>query len=145
MWWNSDLTFKKLPWATKGSSWALRMECFLVFLITLYLFHKLGGNWLMYGLVMVGIDISLVGYLVNNHVGGLVYNIGHSYIIPRIVLLIALMTDTDSVILFALVWNSHISLDRALGYGLKHESFHLTHLGPIGKQKKLKESTPIVD
>jgi hypothetical protein len=137
--------FRKFPWATKGSSLTLRMECFLVFVITVYLFHKLGGNWLMYGLVMVSIDISMIGYLVNSHVGGLVYNIGHSYILPRIILLAALMTDSDPVILFALVWNSHISLDRALGYGLKHDSFHLTHLGPIGKQKKLKELSPVID
>src|SRR5262245_22415812 len=128
MWWNSDLTFKKFPWATRGSSLALRFECLLVFLITLYIYHKLGGNWFAYAAVMVSIDVSMVGYLVNNHVGGLVYNLGHSYIIPRIILLAALIADADAVILFALAWNSHISLDRAFGYGLKHESFHLTHL-----------------
>ena len=121
------------------------MECLLVFLITLYLFHKLGGSWIFYGIGMAAIDISLIGYLMNNHVGGLVYNVGHSYIVPRIILLGALVVNNDPVILFALVWNSHISLDRALGYGLKHESFHLTHLGPIGKQKKLKESSTVVD
>ena len=128
-------TLIKKPWATSQSSLILRLECLLVFLITLYLFHKLGGNWLFYGLGMIAIDISLIGYVVNNHIGGLVYNIGHSYIIPRIILLAALIIDKDSIILFALVWNSHISMDRALGFGLKHETFHLTHLGPIGKPK----------
>ena len=125
----------KKPWATSKSSLVLRLECLLIFVITLYLFHKLGGNWLMYGVIMVGVDLSAAGYLANKRLGGIIYNIGHSYIIPRLILLGGLVTDTDPIILFALVWNSHISLDRALGFGLKHESFHLTHLGPIGKSK----------
>ena len=129
-------TLVKKPWATSQSSLILRLECLLVFLITLYLFHKLGGSWLFYVVGIIAIDISLVGYTINNHVGGLVYNFGHSYIVPRIILLVALILNHDPTILFALIWNSHISLDRALGFGLKHESFHLTHLGPIGKSKR---------
>jgi hypothetical protein len=125
----------KKPWATSRSSLVLRLECLLVFFITLFVYHKLGGSWANYIVGLIAIDIFMVGYLVNNHVGGLVYNMGHSYIIPRLILLSALIVDADPVILFALIWNSHISLDRAFGFGLKHESFHLTHLGPIGKKQ----------
>lgn len=124
----------KKPWATSRSSLVLRLECLLVFLITLFVYHKLGGSWLYYLGVLAAIDISMAGYLVNNHIGGLVYNIGHSYIIPRLILLTALILNIDPIILFALAWNSHISLDRAFGFGLKHETFHSTHLGPIGKK-----------
>jgi uncharacterized protein DUF4260 len=136
MWWNSDLTFRKFPWATKGSSLVLRVECFLVLIITIYAFYELAGNWWLFAAVMIGVDLFLLGYTVNNHVGGMVYNIGHSYILPRLILIVSLFGNFHGPLLFALAWNAHISLDRALGYGLKHETFHLTHLGPIGKAKK---------
>lgn len=121
----------KKPWATKKSSLVLRLECLLVLLITIFLYQELNGSWLVFGLTLFTFDLSMLGYLANNHIGGLVYNIGHSYIIPRILLLIALVFDIRPLLLFAIIWNAHISLDRALGYGLKHEHFHLTHLGPI--------------
>jgi hypothetical protein len=132
---NSDLTLNKLPWATKKSSLVLRIECLLVLLITIYAFHQLGGSWWLFGAVFVGVDLFLLGYLANAHVGGIVYNLGHSYILPRLILLGSLLAGLDGLVLFALAWNAHISFDRSLGYGLKHESFHLTHLGPIGKPR----------
>jgi hypothetical protein len=133
---SSDSTFKKVPWATRQSSLVLRVECLLVLLITVYAFHQLGGSWWLFAAVLAGVDLFLLGYLVNNHVGGIVYNFGHSYILPRLILLGSLLAGFDGLILFALAWNAHISLDRSLGYGLKHESFHVTHLGPIGKTKR---------
>jgi len=126
----------KLPWATSNSSLVLRIECLLVLFITMYAFYELGGNWLVFAVVLIGVDLSLLGYAVNNHVGGLLYNMGHSYILPRIILLVSLFGDFHGLLLFALAWNAHISLDRALGFGLKHESFHLTHLGPISKSHR---------
>jgi hypothetical protein len=126
--------FEKLPWATKQSSLVLRIECLMVFIITLYVYHHLGGDWLYFAVVFFGIDLFLAGYLVNNNVGGLVYNIGHSYILPRSLLLLAFMVDIQWLVYMTLAWNAHISFDRSLGYGLKHEKFHLTHLGPIGKK-----------
>src|SRR4030095_12183565 len=116
-------TFDRLPWATRKSSLVLRIECLLVFSITLYVFHYLGGNWLYFALVFFGVDLFLLGYLVNNHVGGLVYNIGHSYILPRLLLLLAFFVDIEWLLLLSLAWNAHISFDRTLGYGLKHETF----------------------
>lgn len=128
-------THQKLPWATQKSSLVLRLECLLVFLISMYVFRTLGGSWWLFAGVIAAIDITLVGYLINNHIGGLVYNIGHSYILPRCLLLGALIFQIEPLILVTIAWNAHISLDRAFGYGLKHESFHLTHLGPIGKHR----------
>lgn len=126
----------KKPWATSQSSLVLRIECFLVLIITVYAFYELGGDWWMFAAVLVSVDLFLLGYLVNNHVGGLVYDIGHSYILPRLILITGLLVDFQGLLLFALAWNAHISMDRALGYGLKHESFHHTHLGPISKHAR---------
>ncbi len=95
-------------------------------------------------------DASMIGYLVNSHVGAITYNIIHSFIGPVLLTILYIFTtghtaaDTsrpytaDSFLLFVvLVWLFHICVDRALGYGLKHkEGFHHTHLGKIGKARK---------
>lgn len=117
------------------SSTILRIECLLVLLITLFVYNQFDGNWWYMLAGFIAVDVSMVGYIFNNHVGALTYNVGHSYIIPRILLLGALVGDIRWLILLGLIWNAHISLDRALGYGLKHEAFHITHLGVIGKKR----------
>ena len=129
-------TLTKKPWATSRSSLVLRLECFLVLIITIYAFYQLGGNWWLFVAVFASIDLFMIGYLLNDHIGGLFYNLGHSYIVPRILLIIGLFSGMTELTLAMLAWNAHISMDRALGYGLKHETFHLTHLGPIGPSKK---------
>jgi len=130
-----DQALAKKPWATKRSSLVLRAECFLVLIITTYAFRTLGGNWWLFAAIFVSIDLFMLGYLVNNHIGGLAYNLGHSYIVPRVLLIIGLFGGFTELTLAMLAWNAHISLDRALGFGLKHERFHVTHLGPIGIKK----------
>ena len=45
-------------------------------------------------------------------------------------------TNEPLVISVALIWAAHIGFDRALGYGLKHQSgFSDTHPGRIGKDR----------
>jgi hypothetical protein len=59
----------------------------------------------------------------------------HHRAIAAIVAAYALWSDKANWKLAAIILFAHISMDRALGYGLKYEdSFHHTHLGIIGKQ-----------
>lgn len=95
-------------------------------------------------------DASMVGYLINSHVGAVTYNIVHSLMGPAVLTVIYILTaghtaadssrsfSSDNFLLFIiLIWLFHIFVDRALGMGLKHsESFHHTHLGKIGKAAK---------
>jgi hypothetical protein len=119
------------------TSLVLRIECLLVFFVTLFAFNQFGGNWLIFLVVFAAIDLSMIGYLASNRVGGITYNLGHSYIVPRVILLAALLGDIHGLLLFALIWNAHISLDRAMGYGLKQNTFQHTHLGKIGKAEAI--------
>jgi len=116
------------------TSLVLRIECLLVFFITIYAFNQFNGGALFFLAAFVGIDLSMIGYAISPYAGGIVYNLGHSYIVPRLILLAALFSNWHGLILFALAWNAHISADRALGYGLKQKTFHHTHLGTIGKR-----------
>lgn len=94
-------------------------------------------EWYWLPISFLAFDITALGYVVNNKIGALLYNIGHSLIGPFILTTIYIATDNQIVLLVTLLWLFHIFIDRSLGYGMKHSSSYMhTHLGPIGKAKK---------
>lgn len=111
-----------------------RIEGLVIFLGAIYIFYLRGGSWLVGILVFLAIDLTMVGYTVNNKIGAYVYNLGHTFVVPSIIYIFARYFDNSLLSYLSLVWFAHISLDRALGYGLKYESgFKDTHLGTIGR------------
>ena len=89
--------------------------------------------WLIPVLLLLP-DVLMVGYLRDNRVGAWLYNLAHSYPVPASVGAAAVLTDAAVWQGVALIWFAHIGMDRAVGYGLKHESgFQDTHLGRIGR------------
>jgi Domain of unknown function (DUF4260) len=57
------------------------------------------------------------------------YNLVHSYVLPLGLGLVAWDRGSVLGVQLALIWVSHISFDRCLGYGLKFpESFRYTHI-----------------
>ncbi|WP_126631521.1 DUF4260 domain-containing protein [Dictyobacter alpinus] len=111
----------------------LRLEGASVFLLTLLLYAQHGGNWLMYILLLFIPDLSALGYLINTHIGAYVYNLIHTYVLPIALLAISLLISNPLLLLFALIWLSHIGLDRLLGFGLKYPTiFKDTHLNRVG-------------
>ncbi len=93
-------------------------------------------DWWWLIVLFVAFDISAIGYAVNNKIGALTYNIGHSLIGPTLLATLYVLTSSQIVLFITLLWVFHIFVDRALGYGLKYStSFYHTHLGKIGKEK----------
>jgi hypothetical protein len=81
-------------------------------------------------------DICIIGYKISNKVGAKTYNFIHNATIPTILIAAGLLVDAEWISILGICWTFHIAVDRALGYGLKHEeSFTHTHLGKIGKKK----------
>jgi hypothetical protein len=92
--------------------------------------HKLG---FFMGLILV--DISMFGYLEDLKIGAIIYNIGHSIILPFLLAVFALWQQQDLLGMVAVGWLAHIGLDRTLGFGFKYaDSFKHTHLGHIGRK-----------
>jgi hypothetical protein len=92
--------------------------------------------WYWIPIYFVVFDLSALGYFINNRIGALGYNIGHSLIGPTILMTLYIVTENQIVLFVTLLWLFHIFVDRALGYGLKHTTgFTHTHLGEIGKKK----------
>lgn len=110
---------------------------YLVAAILVAVFYNVVGEFAWYWLPLSFLlfDISAVGYFVNDRIGALTYNIGHSLIGPAILVTAYIATTNETVLFISLLWLFHIFVDRAAGYGLKHVTgFHHTHLGPIGKK-----------
>jgi hypothetical protein len=112
-----------------------RIEGAVIFCAALYFYGVSGSNLLWFFVFLFAFDISMAGYFINTKMGAFMYNLGHSYFLPGILLIGSYTLTGDLELAIALIWIAHIGLDRAFGYGLKEiTSFHDTHLGKIGKK-----------
>jgi hypothetical protein len=93
-------------------------------------------GWGYFLLLFLVPDLSMLGYLRSPQLGATIYNLGHTYLGPGLLLLVASVLDLPEVGAVGLIWTGHIGFDRLLGYGLKlPSSFRETHLGWIGRAK----------
>jgi hypothetical protein len=95
--------------------------------IALY-FHGGYPWWLLVALVLAP-DLSMLGFLAGSAVGTAAYNTVHTSLLPVVLGAVGVIVDADVAVQLALIWLTHIGVDRALGYGLKYPSgFKDTHL-----------------
>lgn len=107
-----------------------------LFLLCIFLFSRLPFVWWWFPALLLLPDIGMIGYLINPKIGAYTYNLLHHRAIAAFVAAYAVWAGSDRWKLAAIILFAHISMDRALGYGLKYtDSFAHTHLGMIGKQK----------
>jgi len=112
----------------------LRVEHAAMALAALVAFQLSDGNWWLFAALILVPDISMAGYLVNPRVGAWCYNAAHTWIAPVALWLVSVALEWPLLAQIAIILAAHIAIDRALGYGLKHESgFQDTHLGRIGR------------
>ena len=91
-----------------------------------------GAGWLVFGILFLAPDLSMLGYLAGRRIGAVCYNAAHSYLGP--IGLIAAAQVEPQLLPFGLIWAAHVAFDRALGYGLKYgTAFGDTHLGRVGR------------
>jgi hypothetical protein len=84
--------------------------------------------WLLLVLALAP-DVSFLGFAVNARVGTAAYNALHTYVAPVLLGAFGLLAETELAVQIALIWITHIGVDRALGYGLKYPTaFEDTHL-----------------
>ncbi len=119
-------------------SFVLKLEEMAVFAFCIFLFSKLNFAWWWFPALLFIPDIGMLGYLINPQVGAFTYNVIHHRLLAAAIAVYALTYGNDNWKLAAVILFAHISFDRACGYGLKHsDSFSNTHLGIIGKEKKV--------
>ena len=107
----------------------LRIEGAVFFAAACILYQQSNGSWLWFCLLFFTPDFSMLGYLANKRVGATVYNVGHTYTAPLLLLLALWLLGQTVYMWVPLVWWGHIGFDRLVGYGLKYETaFKDTHL-----------------
>ena len=121
--------------ATRGATATLlRLEGLLVLGVAVAVFHALGGGWLMFAVLFLVPDLSMLGYLAGPRIGAACYKAGHSYLGPALLGAAGLYMSAPLIQQIAAIWVAHVGFDRALGYGLKYaEGFGFTHLGFKGR------------
>jgi len=112
----------------------LRLEELAQFLACLCYIIATDGSWWVYGLLLVGPDVSMLGYLISSTIGAGLYNAFHHKALALAFIMLGLLLMSGWVITVGAILYGHASMDRIFGYGLKfNDSFHHTHLGWIGK------------
>jgi hypothetical protein len=110
----------------------LRLEGAVVLVSSVLLYRHIGGNWLLFALLLLAPDLAALGYLAGTSAGSIAYNLVHTYALPAAVLAVGLLGGGPLAIALALIWFSHIGMDRLVGYGLKYATaFKDTHLGRV--------------
>ncbi|MEQ1943591.1 DUF4260 domain-containing protein [Mesorhizobium sp. VNQ89] len=112
----------------------LRLEYAALAIAALVAYQLSGGSWWLFAILILAPDLSMLGYLAGPKVGAWCYNAVHTWLAPVALWLVGMAAGSLLVVHLAIILAAHIAIDRALGYGLKHESgFQDTHLGRIGK------------
>lgn len=113
-----------------------RLEGGVLLALSLLVYWKFAGPWLVYVLLILAPDLFMLGYLGGPRLGAAVYNLGHTWLFPGILAAVGIIAGTSFAVDVALIWLGHIGLDRLLGYGLKlPTAFRDTHLGRIGRAR----------
>jgi hypothetical protein len=112
----------------------LRLEGAALLAAAVFLYARYGDGWILFAVLLLAPDLSLLGYAAGPAVGAVAYDVGHTTVLPLAVAVIGIVSASEVVLSIALVWLAHIGMDRSLGYGLKRTSgFRDTHLGRIGR------------
>ena len=107
----------------------LRLEGVAVLVLSLFFYDHYGSSWLLFIALLFLPDIAMLGYLANEQIGALSYNLFHTYLGPALLLGLGVLLGVNLLISLSLIWFAHIGLDRLLGYGLKLPTgFKHTHL-----------------
>jgi hypothetical protein len=107
----------------------LRVEGVALLVLSVLLYRVNGGGWLMFGVLLLTPDLSVLGYLAGPRVGAATYNAFHTYALPAVVGALGMILASPLTVAVALIWFAHIGMDRTVGYGLKYpSSFKDTHL-----------------
>lgn len=110
----------------------LRLEGLVILILSFIFYIRIESNYLLFMVLLLMPDISMIGYAFSSKVGALVYNLFHTYVFSFSILSLGLLFSNKFLLLIGLIFSAHIGMDRMLGYGLKYTTgFKDTHLSKI--------------
>jgi hypothetical protein len=119
---------------TRNISWLLKLEEAALLAVSIAGILLFEAPWWCWLLLLVGPDISMIGYIFGNKAGAFCYNLFHHKAIAVLLGVAGIVYSQETLIIAGFIIFGHSSLDRMLGFGLKtSQGFSFTHLGKIGK------------
>jgi hypothetical protein len=110
----------------------LHLEGAVVFALTVVLYWRIDGNWLLFVVLLLAPDVGMLGYVRNTRLGAATYNAFHTYAAALLLAGAGFLLADALLQSLGVIWVAHIGLDRALGFGLKYPTvFKDTHLGRL--------------
>ena len=109
----------------------LRLEGLLAGGLAIGAYAALHASWWLFGALILAPDLAALAYIVGPRAGRWAYNAAHTYLAPALLAAIGYGGQVPLLLALAAIWAAHIGLDRAMGYGLKLESFRHTHLSQM--------------
>jgi len=110
----------------------LHLEGGVVLVAACAAYYQLGASWGKFATLFLAPDLFMLGYLVRLDLGAALYNLGHTYVAPFILFLIAYYAHHPGLFAISTIWVAHVGFDRLLGYGLKYPTaFKDTHFGRL--------------
>jgi Domain of unknown function (DUF4260) len=107
----------------------LRAEGGIVFASSLLLYAGIHASWLLFVVLVLAPDLSMLGYTLGVRFGSAFYNLIHTLVVPLVLIALSIFYKQLWLLPYGLVWTAHIGVDRLLGFGLKYPTrFHDTHL-----------------
>ncbi|WP_263415297.1 DUF4260 domain-containing protein [Terriglobus albidus] len=107
----------------------LHLEGAAVLAVALFCYQQVHASWLLFGLLFLVPDLSMIGFAAGPRAGAAAYNLAHTEVLPVLLGIAAAWAHHSRALSIALIWVSHIGFDRLLGYGLKYPThFKDTHL-----------------
>ena len=113
----------------------IKLEELAMFGLSVWALYFFNAEWWCYLLLLLGPDISMIGYAVGNKLGAFMYNLFHHKGVAILFFILGLLIPNMLLQLTGIILFGHSSMDRMFGYGLKlREGFKYTHLGLIDKK-----------
>jgi Domain of unknown function (DUF4260) len=106
----------------------LRAEGGIVFGTSLLLYGELRASWVLFVVLVLAPDLSMLGYLLGLRFGTALYNLVHALVVPLLLIALSIFYKQLWLLPYGLIWTAHIGVDRLLGFGLKYPTrFSDTH------------------
>ena len=95
-----------------------RFEALSVFTLCLLIYYANGFSWGLFALLFFTPDLAMFGYAVSTSFGNRLYNTTHFFLFPVILFFLVYFFAQSSLLPYALIWASHISLPWSFALSL---------------------------
>src|SRR5215813_2494339 len=97
----------------------LRVEGSLLFAVSIVCYYETHASWILFAVLLLAPDLSMLGYFANAKIGATIYNAVHTLIGPLLLIAYALLA-AHALLPYGLIWTAHLGMDRMIGAGLKY-------------------------